>query len=63
MAKELKRHAKARIRPPKTAASRVDLRRQMATMMGEVRKEMERQSAPSQARKSVCFSVVLRVVL
>lgn len=51
MAKELKRQARARIKPPNTAARRVDFRLQMATMIGDVRKEMERHRAPRQAKR------------
>lgn len=45
----MNKQARAVTRPPKTAANRVDFLRQTATIKGAVRKEMQRQRAPSQA--------------
>jgi hypothetical protein len=51
LAKDAKRTAKAMTRPPTTAVSRVDLRRQTATTSGARKKETNRLVEPIQTVK------------
>ena len=48
MANEVNRHASAVTRPPRTAVRRVDFRRQMAIVNGEIMRDTEVERAPSQ---------------